>query len=55
MADFDLCGNGDIEFVEDPKAADRWAITKMTEALKQNPDLARELWVVLKLAGSEVQ
>jgi hypothetical protein len=42
----------------DPKdrvAEDRWAIAQMTEALERNPDLAKKLWVVLKLAAGETR
>lgn len=38
---------------EESIAADRWAIEAMTASLKRNPDLAKKLWVALKLAAGE--
>lgn len=49
----DLCG-GTVD-PKDRVAEDRWAIAQMTEALERNPDLAKKLWVVLKLAAGETR
>ena len=53
MSDCPHCGGEEMDD-EMMEAEDRWAIVRMTEALKSNPDLARKLWLVLKLAGSEI-
>ena len=45
-----ICG-GEID--SEMSTADRLAIESMTEALKRHPDLAKKLWLVLKLAGEK--
>ena len=52
MADCPICGGEELDD-EDREAEDRWAIKRMTESIKQNPDLAKQLWLVLKLAGEK--
>ncbi len=49
--DCTLCG-GEVD--EEMLEADRMAIQSMTAALERHPDLAKKLWVVLKLAAGEV-
>ena len=53
MSDCVNCG-GEID-EEMAEAEDRFSLKLMTHALKQNPDLARALWLVLKLAGEQPQ